>query len=64
MDIAEKKLGRIIITGSLDEYKKAQAYCRANGFRIIQADPYLTDGEHVNTVTSFRIVAEKGEAQQ
>jgi len=64
MDITEKKLERLIITGSLNEYKKAQAYCRENGFHIIQADPYLTDGEHLSTVTSFRIVAEKDEAQQ
>jgi hypothetical protein len=64
MDITEKKIKRITITGSLDEYKKAQAYCRENGFRIIEADPYLTDEKHLSTVTSFKIVAEKDEFQQ
>jgi hypothetical protein len=64
MEITEKKIERVIITGSLDEYKKAQAYCREHGFRIIQADPYLTDEKHLSTVTSFRIVAEKDQAQQ
>ncbi len=64
MDITEKKIKRIIITGLLDEYKKAQTYCRENGFRIIQADPYLTDEEHRSIVTSFKIVAEKDESQQ
>ncbi len=61
MDIRKKRTEHIIITGSLDEYKKAQAYCRENGFRIIQADPYLTDEEHLSSVTRFRIVAEKDE---
>jgi hypothetical protein len=64
MDITEKKIKRIIITGSLDEYKKAQAYCRENGLWIIRADPYLTDEKHLNTVTSFKIAAEKDESQQ
>ncbi len=64
MDITEKKIKRIIITGSLDEYKKAQAYCLGNGFRIIEADPYLTDEKHLSTVTSFKIVAEKDAFQQ
>jgi hypothetical protein len=63
MDIMGKRVERIIITGSLDEYKKAQAYCRENGFRIIQANPYLTDEKHRSTVTSFKIVAEKDEAE-
>jgi hypothetical protein len=64
MKITEKKIKRIIITGSLDEYKQAQVYCRENGFRIIQADPYLTDEKHLSSVTSFKIVAEKDESQQ
>jgi hypothetical protein len=64
MDITGKKIERISITGLLDEYKKAQAYCRENGFRIIQANPCLTDGKHRSNVTSFEIVAEKDETDQ
>ena len=64
MDITEKKIERIIITGSLDEYKRAHAYCRENGFRIIQTNPCLTNEKRRGNVTSFKIVAEKDEAQQ
>jgi hypothetical protein len=59
MDVTRKKIERIIITGLLDEYKKAQAYCQANGFRIIQTNPRLTDEKYQHKVTSFEIVAEK-----
>jgi hypothetical protein len=64
MDITGKKVERIIITGLLDEYKKAHAYCRENGFRIIQVNPCLIDGEHRSNVTSFEIVAEKDEVER
>jgi hypothetical protein len=64
MDITGKKIERIFITGPLDEYKKAHAYCRENGFRIIQANPFLTDGKNRSNVTSFEIVAEKDETDQ
>jgi hypothetical protein len=63
MNIAEKKIKRIIITGSLDEYKQAQVYCQENGFRIIRADPYLSDERYLSGVTSFKMVAEKDESQ-
>ncbi|OGP54369.1 MAG: hypothetical protein A2Y65_09205 [Deltaproteobacteria bacterium RBG_13_52_11] len=59
MDITRMKIERIIITGSLDEYKNAHEYCQENGFRIIQTNPCLTDKEHRNRITSFEIVAEK-----
>ena len=59
MDITRKKVERIIITGPLDECKKAQAHCRKNRFRIIQINPCLTDDEHRNKVTSFEIWAEQ-----
>lgn len=59
MDITRKKIERIAITGSLGEYKRAHAYCQANGFRIIQANPCLTNEKHRDKVTSFEIVAEK-----
>ena len=59
MDITRKKIERIVITGLLDEYKKAQAYCQANGFRIVQTNPRLTDEKYQHKVTRFEIVAEK-----
>lgn len=59
MDITKKKIERIVITGLLDEYKKAQAYCQANGFRIVQTNPRLTDEKYQHKVTRFEIVAEK-----
>ena len=43
MDITRKKIERIVIIGLLDEHKKAQAYCHANGFRIIQTNPCLVN---------------------
>jgi hypothetical protein len=64
MDITEKKIKRIIITGPLDEYKQAQVYCQENGFRIIQADPYLSDEKYLSTITSFKLVAEKEKSQR
>jgi hypothetical protein len=59
MDIIKKKIERIIITGSLDEYKQADTYCREHGFRVIQTNPCLSDKKHRGKVTSFEIVAEK-----
>lgn len=59
MDITNKKIERIVITGSLDDYKKAHEYCRKNGFRVIQTNPCLTDNDHRNRVTSFEMWAEK-----
>lgn len=64
MDITRTKIERITIRGLLDEYKKAQAYCQEHGFRIIQANPRLTDEKYQHKVTRFEIVAEKDEAQQ
>jgi len=64
MDITNKKIERIIISGLLDEYKKAQAYCQEHGFRIIQTNPRLTDEKYRHKVTRFEIVAEKDAAQQ
>ncbi|MCJ7663702.1 MAG: hypothetical protein MUO24_05625, partial [Desulfobacterales bacterium] len=61
MGITGKKIERIIIAGLLDECKKAHAYCRENGFRIMQGNPCLIDGEHRNKV---KIVTEENEAQQ
>jgi len=59
MEITRKKIERIAITGSLGEYKKAPVYCRANGFRIIQTNPCLTNEKHRGKITGFEIVAEK-----
>jgi len=39
MDIAGKKIERIIIADALERHKKADAYCRGNGFCIMQVNP-------------------------
>jgi hypothetical protein len=59
MDIIRKKIERISITGPLEEYKQADAYCQKHGFRVIQTNPCLSDKKHRGRVTSFEIVAEK-----
>jgi hypothetical protein len=59
MEIMRKKIERLVITGSLDEYREAHAYCQENGFRIIQTNPCLSGGKQRNRVNSFEIVAEK-----
>ena len=59
MDIIRKKIERISITGPLEEYKQADAYCREHGFRVIQTNPCLSDKKHRGRITRFEIVAEK-----
>ncbi len=59
MEITKKTIERIIIRGRLEEYKEAEAYCRANGFRIIQNNPCLNDNEHPQRVTHFELMGER-----
>jgi hypothetical protein len=59
MKTTREKIERIIISGPLEEYKEAHTYCQKNGFRIIQANPFLTDEKNKNRASCFEITAEK-----
>lgn len=58
MEIKRENIERVIITGTLDEYKSAQAFCEQEGFQIVQINPCLFD-DRTGDTPLFELVAER-----
>lgn len=54
-----KVIKRIIITGKMDEHRKALQYCYKNSYRVVRSGMRVNRGEGRYDNTRYKIIGER-----